>query len=58
MASWLEKLLNQSPDNLDDDEMDEGEESASGFNLPRNLRIVLAIIVTIISACVIWWIMA
>ena len=58
MASWLEKILNQGADQLDDEDMDEGEEVVSGFALPRNARIVLAIIVTIISAFVIWWIMA
>ena len=58
MASWLEKILNQGADQLDDEDMGEGEEVVSGFALPRNARIVLAIIVTIISAFVIWWIMA
>lgn len=58
MASWLEKLLNQGADQLDDEDMEEGEEVVSGFALPRNARIVLAIIVTIISAFVIWWIMS
>lgn len=58
MASWLEKLLNQGADQLDDEDMDEGEEVVSGFALPRNARIVLAIIVTIVSAFVIWWIMS
>lgn len=56
MASWLEKLLNQQIDDLDDEEAENG--SASSFTLDRNLRVILAIIVTIFSAFFMWWIMA
>ena len=56
MASWLEKLLNQAAGDIDDDE--DGEGSSSGFELSRNLRIILASAITIISAFVIWWIMS
>lgn len=57
MASWLEKLLNQHIDDLDADETDE-EAVQSGIDLSRNVRIILAIIITIISAFVTWWIMS
>lgn len=57
MASWLEKLLNQQIGDLDAEESDE-EAVQSGIDLSRNVRIILAIIVTIISAFVTWWIMS
>lgn len=57
MASWLEKLLNQQIGDLDAEETDD-ETVQSGIDLSRNVRIILAIIVTIISAFVTWWIMS
>lgn len=57
MASWLEKLLNQQIDDLDAEEGDE-EAIQSGIDLSRNVRVILAIIVTIISAFITWWIMS
>ncbi len=57
MASWLEKILNQQIGDLDAEESDE-EAVQSGIDLSRNVRIILAIIITIISAFITWWIMS
>lgn len=56
---WLKKLFSSPPeeDNVDINEVQDFEEESS-FSFNEHMRIVLAILVVFISACVMWWILA
>ncbi|MBS6828388.1 MAG: hypothetical protein KH208_00715 [Desulfovibrio sp.] len=52
-TSWLQRIF--SPPSTGDPDL---EDETSGFEWNQNVRIVLAIIVVIISALVVWWIVS
>lgn len=59
MANWLHKLFASKPDTDEEEngnEIDDFEEEP-GFVWNEHMRIVLAIIVVVISAIVMWWIL-
>lgn len=57
--SWLERLFVPAPPSENGAEgMVELEPPHSPFEWNQNMRIVTAIVVTFLSACVMWWIVA
>lgn len=54
IIAWLKSLF--SPQGSEDGEIIEDDRASSAWT--EHLRVVLAILVVAISACVIWWILA
>jgi len=54
LSNWFQRLFNtiSPPDDTEDMDGD-----APAFEFGQNLRMALALILVVVSACVTWWIM-
>lgn len=50
-SDWISKLF-ESKDDDDSDDLEDG-----GFEVSQHTRIVIALLVVLISACIMWWIL-
>lgn len=61
MAGFFRKLFSKNEPEADEDLIPaefEEEDEGSSFVWTEHMRIVLAIVVVILGACVMWWIVA
>ena len=58
MFGWLQNMFSSRLASTDAEDLPDFDEEESSFVWTEHMRIVLAIVVMIISAFVMWWIMA
>lgn len=58
MFGWLQNLFRSNLDSTDAENLPDFDDDDSSFVWTEHMRIVLAICIMIVSAFIMWWIMA